>query len=494
MTPFLYLRRRFERLAGSVGGKRIWISLVLLASLVLAAVLMGSGIQVASYSLIQSAGSALTQRQTLNFTNGGCVDNAGSNRTDCSQLTQAYSTVSNAGTPVTQRSTLNFVSGVTCADNGGTLATDCTGTGTGGGGSGGTGIITYSGPSLSLAATQYFPAGGGASASTTETNVDVEAPSAVTIGPFYVQLAAALGIGNTTVYTWRKNAMDTAVTCTITGASATTCNDVTHTFTVIQGDLIDVKAVTTGTPAANTVVMATQWGTGGGYATLQNVGTNLTQRTTLNLLNGLGCNDSGSITQCTGYLGVVPPTVASLTWVNQASATTTTVNGVTNMIDSANEEGLHLLCQTAPATPYTITIQMNWGYQPVQAKFPYPAVLAFRDSVSGKLESIEIVGAGATNPDNVAYEVDQWTNATTFSAALLAAVFFRANNIAGFQVSDDGTTNKTWAISIDGSIYRTVATEARTTFLTANQVCWGVRSNASAAQFEQMTLTGWRVH
>lgn len=490
--------------------KKISLGVVGLAVLVLAAAMMGSGLSTAAYALIKNAGSALTQRQTINCgTNLTCTDDAGNNWTNIAaaagsglnQLTGDGTAGPGTGSQVFTLATVNsnigsfgdstHVGQFTVNAKGLITAAASVAISGGGGGGGGTGIITYSGPSLSLAATQFFPAGGGASASATETNVDVEAPSAVTIGPFYVQLAAALGMGNTTVYTWRKNAVDTALTCTITGASATTCNDVTHTFTVAQGDLIDVKAVTTGTPAANTVVMATQWGTGGGYATIQNLSASLTQRTTLNFLNGLGCNDN-TITQCTGYLGAVPPTVASLTWVNQGSATTTTVNGVTNMIDAANEAGLHLLCQTE-TPPYTVTATMSFGYEPASGAFPYPAILAFRDSVSGKVEPIEIVGAGATNPDNVSYGVDQWTNATTFSAGLLAGVPFRSNYIS-FQVSDDNTTNKTWSVSIDGSIFTAVKTEARTTFLTANQVCWGVRSNSTANQFEEMTLTGWQVH
>lgn len=46
-------------------------------------VLPGSSITQSAYNLIENAGSALTKRPTLNFVNGGCADNAGSNRTDC---------------------------------------------------------------------------------------------------------------------------------------------------------------------------------------------------------------------------------------------------------------------------------------------------------------------------------------------------------------------------------------------------------------------------
>ena len=132
----------------------------------------------------------------------------------------------------------------------------------------GAGIVTYSGPSLTFSGTQYFPIGGGASSSSTETNVDIDSPAAVTIQNMTVQMSAAPGVGNSVVYTWRKNAAGTALTCTISGASATSCSDTTHSFTVAALDLLDIQAVTTGTIVGTpTVVMAAQLGTSGGGVT-----------------------------------------------------------------------------------------------------------------------------------------------------------------------------------------------------------------------------------
>ena len=129
--------------------------------------------------------------------------------------------------------------------------------------SGGGGIVTYSGPALTfITGTQFFPIGGGGVSSTTETNVDVESPAAVTVTNFYVQLSGAVGMGNSVAFTWRKNAADTTLTCTISGASATSCNDTTHSATLAQADLVDIKAVGSGTIVASvTTVMATQFGT-----------------------------------------------------------------------------------------------------------------------------------------------------------------------------------------------------------------------------------------
>lgn len=130
------------------------------------------------------------------------------------------------------------------------------GTATGGG------ITVYSGTGLTVTAnTYYFPIGGGGTPSTTETNVDVDSPSAATITNFYAQQSVAIGAGNTAVYTWRKAGVSQSVTCTISGAVATSCSDTTHSFSVSQGDLLTVQLVTTGTIIVTpNITMAAQFG------------------------------------------------------------------------------------------------------------------------------------------------------------------------------------------------------------------------------------------
>lgn len=125
----------------------------------------------------------------------------------------------------------------------------------------GAGIVTYSGPALTFTGTLYFPIGGGGLSSATETNVDIDSPAAVTIQNMTVQLSTAPGVGNSIAFTWRKNASSQTLTCTISGASATSCSDTTHSFTTASLDLLDIQVVTTGTVVGTpTVVMAAQVG------------------------------------------------------------------------------------------------------------------------------------------------------------------------------------------------------------------------------------------
>lgn len=89
----------------------------------------------------------------------------------------------------------------------------------------------------------------GLSESLTETDVKIPIPVPGTIKYLFAQTDGAISGANTVVYTLRKNAVDQAVTCTMTGG-AISANDSTHSFAVVPGDLVDVKLVTS--PGAET--------------------------------------------------------------------------------------------------------------------------------------------------------------------------------------------------------------------------------------------------
>jgi hypothetical protein len=149
--------------------------------------------------------------------------------------------------------------------SGGTIKLGDAGAACGSGGSGGGGVVTYSGPTLTiLSGTAFCPVGGGGSCSATETNVDIDSSTAATVSNMYVQLSTPLGAGNSVVVTWRDNAASKSVTCTISGASATSCNDTAHSFNVANGDLLDYQLVYTGTIVVTpTITIMSAFGTSG---------------------------------------------------------------------------------------------------------------------------------------------------------------------------------------------------------------------------------------
>jgi hypothetical protein len=236
------------------------------------------------------------------------------------------------------------------------------------GNSGGGGIVVYSGPSLTVSGTAYFPISGGGSSSATETNVDVEAPSAATVTNFYVQLSAALTTGNAVV-TWRKNAASTSVTCTISGAS-TSCNDTTHSFSVAQGDLVDIQVVASGSSVGLTIVMATQFGTTGSNGTVNSAtigqlgwyagtGTAVSGNANFALNSGgtLLANWNGITTA-----GLGTPTIG---WVSNATAQSASQSTVTiaTAPTSGHQYRLHYYANlNTPCTTgsNSVTFQANW--------------------------------------------------------------------------------------------------------------------------------------
>jgi len=128
-------------------------------------------------------------------------------------------------------------------------------------GAGGGGVTFYSRELTTFSGTEYFPVGGGSLPDTTEANVQTASPASATVANFFVNLSAPLGTGNSAVFTWRKGGASQAVTCTISGASATSCSDSSHFFNAASGDLLDVQAAVTGIVTVTpTVTMAATFG------------------------------------------------------------------------------------------------------------------------------------------------------------------------------------------------------------------------------------------
>ena len=121
----------------------------------------------------------------------------------------------------------------------------------------GGGVLAWSNGSTSYSTCPcFFAPGGSAGGGATDAAVNVGAPNAGTISSMYVTNSTAPGTGNSITYTWRKNAASQTLTCTISGSSAKTCNDITHSFSMIQGDLLDIEATTTGVPStASTAIL-----------------------------------------------------------------------------------------------------------------------------------------------------------------------------------------------------------------------------------------------
>lgn len=311
---------------------------------------------------VSNAGTLQVQRPTLDFTGAGvtCADDSANNRTQCTISgggSAGYATIQQSGAALTQRTVLNFTgAGVTCVDNSGSTRTDCTIPGGTGAPTGATYILQTANGSLPSA--QALNAlGTGLVKNTTLTGVlsiaaagtDYAAPtsgSTVLLGNGAGGFTSYGGtsctnqfprsLSTTGAATCASVSLATDVTGNLpvtnlgsgTGASSTTFwrGDGTWatpsgggTVTAVNGSTFigstggttpTISLSATGTPSSTTYLRGDNtWATvtgGSGYATVQNAGTNLTQRTTINFTGtGITCADNAGSTRtdCTVTAG-----------------------------------------------------------------------------------------------------------------------------------------------------------------------------------------------
>lgn len=383
-------------------------------------------------------------------------------------IASAHSTMI-VGAPASNISTWSYQPVPDCATDGShaitfTQSTDawsCTAI-SGGGGTEGGGVLGYSATGIILptAGTTFVPPVGGAIASTTESNVTAKAPAAAPVSNMFVSISAAPGTGNTIAFTFRDAGSSTAVTCTISGATATSCQDVTHTFTPVVGDALAIQIVTTGTViiAPNVKIIAEYGVTGsGGGPTFSNP---------YMISGGNSYFQPGPLT--------VPPSLASWVPTNQGSATITNVNGAVLVFGPAQSgDNLRLFCSnlTYPTTPWasrwTVGIVSNF----VGSNF-FVGGIAISDGTK-----YQTFGVGQIN--NTGYTLANWNSVSSNAAA--QAFTFPLATVTYFSLNDDGTNIDAWISTIFNdpnpiSIYHA----SRTAFLTPSKVCIFVDPNNSA--------------
>jgi hypothetical protein len=419
---------------------------------------------------------------------------------------QAYNLIEGNGSPAARGSTLNLANNTgiswSCATSAG--VTTCTPTISGG--SGGGGIVVYSSASaVSLSGTEFIPVGGGQAPNSTEADVQVGAPSAATVSALFVTLTSAPGSGNSIAFTWDKAGSAQTLTCTVSGAVATSCNDTTHSFTVAQGDLVDISVVTTGTIVGTLAfTVATAFGTSGtaGYLTIQNNGTPLAQESVLNLKNGTNttmvCTDNpGVATNCQvnasggggGFIQTLTaPVAANFTQVNfnvGSGVTTTQTNNTTPVTsitlkqsDPNVTENIVALAKNKLASTFTIT--EGWTMGGIS-----------NDSFCGLWLS-----DGGSPPNNIimGYQTGNGQRTSLFSSFTgyvgdIIGPAIIPTFIMWYRVQETAS-NRIYSTSSDGINYSVALSESNTAHFTTSQYGFAceVRGSTPGGTDIQMTL------
>lgn len=171
-----------------------------------------------------------------------------------------------------------------------------------------------------------------------------------------------------------------------------------------------------------------------------------------------------------------PPLVASLTWLNQGSATATDNNGVLYMeIPSGAGDNIRGLYKTIPSAPYTLEVLV----EPIWAGQAFArAGMFLYDNVSAELITHwwdTGTGPLAAGPTIVS---SNWNSVTSFNGNITASadhynVLRRWFGIkpVWFRIRDDNT-NHHFEFSLDRVKWFKVGQQARTGFLTATH--WGI--------------------
>lgn len=327
-------------------------------------------------------------------------------------------------------------------------------------GTAGGGVLGYSSltSSLPTAGTTFFPPVGGGQDDGTESNVTALAPAAAAISNMYVNLSNAPGAGNTITFTYRDAGSSTALTCTISGAVATACHDITHSFTPSIGDALSVEVDTTGTVVITpTIRIIAEYGVTGG---------------------GGGGSPGGSFSEyqyrlTSSTFGAVtntgPVPLTGWTPVNfstQAIISDFSGDGLGMAIGNNNSFNLRLYCRSLGATPYSVIMKME--------------VQSFRNN--GGTENMGLYLYDGTKAESIVSRwnapgsqygvitVDTNANVTTPTSGL-AGPTQNWNSLVTFKVSDDGTT-RLWQVWKSGA-FSTEYSEASGTFLTPNNFCLG---------------------
>jgi hypothetical protein len=188
------------------------------------------------------------------------------------------------------------------------------------------------------------------------------------------------------------------------------------------------------------------------------------------------------------------PDQSLFSWINQSSATISTVYGpsiLTTPAPGGAGENVNLRVQATPTTPYSLLMAFIPQIDPVNNT---SCGMALRESSTGNFIFFRLLfdTASTITKSDIVFSVDKYTSPTVFASnyAVVSAGFLRGS-IIWFKVFDDGT-DITWSYSNDGQNYTNITTQSRTDFLASgpNQIGFAINSNVTTGA-AGMTLLSW---
>lgn len=379
-------------------------------------------------------------------------------------------------------------------------------TATGGGGSGG-GTFNYSDNGVTLTANTYFvPIGGGGIPQTTEAAVDVAAPAAATVANLQVGISAAPGAGNSYVFTLRDGGASQTLTCTISGASATSCSDTTHSVNIAKGDLVAWQIVSSGTIVTTpTVTIAASNGTSGvGVTSVATIGpiTGGTITTTGTIACATCVTSAASLTAHAPVIGAgsqASLTTAAMTngqiliGSTGADPVPASITAGTNITVTPSAGGITIAASgggsSAPALPQG-RLTLSTG-KPVMQADVTAATTLFYDTYQGNQVPVwngsSMIGLTIT-----ADEVSMGLSATNHPASGFFDVFAVNNSVAlaPCTVAWTNGTTRASAISLKNGVWTITSAPAHCFGGASGTTDYGSSGNGAIGGANQATLLG----
>lgn len=180
------------------------------------------------------------------------------------------------------------------------------------------------------------------------------------------------------------------------------------------------------------------------------------------------------------------PPASSWTWTNQGSATVdSTYGGIYLTAPAASGDNLRVYTRAQTGT-YTIDAMILFRLMPQDNS---GGGLCWRQSSDGKLVTVGLSYSSSAGGTLVKFQVNKWTNATTYSASPV-----NTNAVPGiplFWRLQDNATNRIASISADGQHWHQLYSEARTTFMTADEV--GIWAQSGGTTYDTgLLLASWK--
>lgn len=185
-------------------------------------------------------------------------------------------------------------------------------------------------------------------------------------------------------------------------------------------------------------------------------------------------------------------THSDLTWVNQDSATITTLsNGNISLVNPGNA-GMHLAVKSAPTAPWVFTVAACYGHHSQDQNW---AGIVARESSTGKFVIMFVRGSDATGFEGVdQVGVAYWTDADTFNSNPGSAAAFQTvgRNTHWLRITDNNT-NIICESSNDGITWTQFLSASRTAFMAGGPNQIGIVVGCEAAQTfkTSMIVTHW---